>query len=74
MRIDLKPDKAAGRLFILGLCLLALGVQWVSAQPGGASVPAVEYHGSGTGSDQPLQGEMDLDVGAQGGRPGRALP
>ena len=41
MPIDLKPDKAARRVSILGLCLLALGVQWASAQPGGASVPAV---------------------------------
>ncbi len=41
MQIDLKSCKAAGRLSILGLCLLALGVQWASAQTGGSSAPAV---------------------------------
>ncbi len=39
MRIDLKPDKGAGRLSILGLCLLALGVQWAFAQPGEQAFP-----------------------------------
>jgi hypothetical protein len=43
MPIVLKPDKAVGRLAILGLCLLALGVQWASAQPGGESVSAVSF-------------------------------
>ena len=41
MQIDLNLGKAAGRLSILGLCLLALGVQWASAQPGGSSAPSV---------------------------------
>ncbi len=41
MQIDLKPGKAHMRVSILGLCLLVLGVQGASAQPGGASVPAV---------------------------------
>jgi hypothetical protein len=41
MQIDLKPDKAAGRLSILGLCLLALGVYGAFAQPGKAGAPAL---------------------------------
>jgi hypothetical protein len=41
MLINLKPGKAAGRGAILGLCLVVLGVQGASAQPGRSSVPAV---------------------------------
>ena len=41
MQIDLKLDKAAGRLAILGLCFLVMGVHVAFAQSGKASAPAV---------------------------------